>query len=75
VDFHYVADHPAPKETGAAVAQALGDGVRVMLSGAGTCSRHQAASFAAQTAGEMISAVRLVVGQFGLQPPILKPVS
>jgi phenylacetate-CoA ligase len=28
-DFHYVADHPAPKETGAAVARALGEGVRV----------------------------------------------
>ena len=28
-DFHYVADHNAPKETGAAVAKALGEGVRV----------------------------------------------
>ena len=28
-DFHYVADHPAPKETGAALARALGEGVRV----------------------------------------------
>lgn len=28
-DFHYVADHPAPKETEAALARALGDGVRV----------------------------------------------
>ena len=28
-DFHYVADHPAPKETGPAVARALGDGARV----------------------------------------------
>ena len=28
-DFHYVADHNAPKETGDAVAQVLGDGVRV----------------------------------------------
>ena len=28
-DFHYVADHNAPKETGAAVAGAFGGGVRV----------------------------------------------
>jgi len=28
-DFHYVADHNAPKETGPAVARALGEGVRV----------------------------------------------
>lgn len=28
-DFHYVADHPAPKETGAALSGALGEGVRV----------------------------------------------
>jgi phenylacetate-CoA ligase len=28
-DFHYVADHPAPKETGAALASTLGDTVRV----------------------------------------------
>ncbi len=30
-DFHYVADHHAPPEAAAAVAQALGDGVRVNL--------------------------------------------
>ena len=28
-DFHYVADHNAPKETGDALAQVLGEGVRV----------------------------------------------
>jgi phenylacetate-CoA ligase len=28
-DFHYVADHNAPKEVGDAIAKALGDGVRV----------------------------------------------
>jgi len=28
-DFHYVADHNAPPETGAAIARVLGAGVRV----------------------------------------------